>query len=700
MSAEFNKEQPLERPCQFIKGVGPRRAEDLSRLGIETVEDLLLHFPRSYLDLGAPEPLNRLQAGQRATVRGRVMASGERQPRRGMRILSVLLEDGHGRITLTFFNQPYLKKIIRNGVEVIAAGEVSLFRSALQMVSPEFEILESEPDSRSMLERPLLPVYPLTRGVGQRWLRKLLERVLAMPEFTGELREILPQEWLTEMDWPGRIDAIRQLHFPADRGSLERARTRLKFDELFLLQLLGALRRKRRQEEHGIRLTGGDRLLEPFLAALPFELTDSQRKVLKRIREDLISGGRMNRLLQGDVGSGKTVVALAALIIAVEGNMQSAFMVPLEVLARQHNQKWAIPLESLGVRTALLTGGTPAREKRRILAELKSGEIDLLFGTQALIQEGVDFARLGLAVVDEQHRFGVMQRAHLLSQGMPHMLVMSATPIPRSLAMTLYGDLDLSIIDELPPGRPALVTRLSSESKLPEIYSFIRDRLLKEDERAFLIFPLVEEGDKLELKSAKEEFEELKSGVFADIPCDLVHGRMSPAAKSEALERFRSGESRLLMATTVIEVGIDIPEATLMVIHNPERFGLSQLHQLRGRIGRGTRKSYCMLAPPEMLGESAGERLTSFVRHKDGFKLAEEDLKQRGPGEIFGARQHGRPELSLAHPLLDAELVELARIRARALTDDDPELVAVDLRPLRSLLLRAYKDRLVLSGVG
>jgi len=699
MTERFKPETGLQKPCQFLKGVGPSRAADLARLGLATVEDLLLHFPRDYLDLGESQPLSALQPGARATVRGQVLASAERRPRRGLSIQTVLIDDGQGRLQLIFFNQPYLKKQLRNGAELVANGEVSLFRSALQMQSPEIEILGEGIEEPRLLARKILPLYPLTRGVGQRWLRRLMDGVLARDDLAGELPEILPEEWLQADRWPGRFEALRQIHFPSDRESLAVARERLKFEELFLLQLLGALRRRRHGRERGPKLVDDARLFTPFIDALPFALTGAQDRALAEIRADLASGGRMNRLLQGDVGCGKTVVALAALLLAVEGGYQGAFMVPLEVLARQHHESWRDTLTGLGLKVGLLTGGLPAKERRAVSAALASGELDLVFGTHALIQEDVTFDRLGLAVVDEQHRFGVKQRAGLRERGAPHVLVMSATPIPRSLAMTVYGDLDLGIIDELPPGRPPVVTRLSSESKLPRILAFLRERV-EAGERAFLVFPLVEEGDKAEIKAATDAFESLRNGELAGVGCELVHGRMSPARKAEALDRFRSGESRVLVATTVIEVGIDIPEATMMVIHNPERFGLSQLHQLRGRIGRGSEKSYCVLVTPDGLPEASRERLEIFTRHRDGFRLAEEDLKLRGPGELFGLRQHGKPELSLAHPLHDARLVTLARDRARDLAERDPELVASDLQPLRELLLRVYRDRLTLATVG
>ncbi len=691
--------EPLLQPVQFLKGVGPRRAEDLARLGITTVEQLLLHFPRDYMDLGESLPLSQLKPGQRATVRGQVLASAERRPRRGLSILNVMIDDGEGRLQLVFFNMPFLKKQLRNGLEVVAHGELSQYHTTLQMSSPEIEILGDDDDSPRLLGRGILPLYPLTRGIGQRWLRRLMDGLMARPELFEEVPEILPREWLQEEGWPGRAEALRLLHFPENREQLDSARERFKFEELFLLQLLGALRRRRRNLEKGPVLNTDTRLFLPFIESLPYTLTGAQDRALAQIREDLASGGRMNRLLQGDVGCGKTVVALAALLLAVEGGHQAAFMAPLEVLARQHYLTWKEPLEELGLRVGLLTGGLPAKERRAVGKALAEHELDLVFGTHALIQDPVAFADLGLAVVDEQHRFGVRQRAGLRDRGAPHVLVMSATPIPRSLAMTLYGDLDLSVIDELPPGRPPLVTRLSSEAKLPRIMTFLRERL-EAGERAFLIYPLVEEGDRAEIKAATEQFESLSHDELAGIPCSLVHGRMSSARKVEALDAFRSGESRVLMATTVVEVGIDIPEATLMLIHNPERFGLSQLHQLRGRIGRGKGKSYCILVAPDSLAATSRERLEIFARHRDGFKLAEEDLKLRGPGELFGLRQHGQAELSLAHPLNDANLVTLARDRARDLADRDPELVAGDLAPLRELLFRVYRERLNLAGVG
>ena len=700
MHADSSRDQGLQRPVQYLKGVGPRRAEDLARLGIGTVEDLLLHFPRGYLDLGDRVPLVGLVPGQRATVSGQVLASAERRPRQGLGILTVLIDDGEGRLQLVFFNQPYLRQQLVAGVQVLASGELTRYRGQLQMQSPELELL-GEAEEPRLLARRILPLYPLTRGLGQRWLRRLLDGLLAEVGLAATLPEILPAAWLAAEGWPARAQALRSIHFPADEAELEAARERLKFEELFLLQLLAALRRRHRSREAGPVLAADQRLLAPFLADLPYRLTAAQERALAEIRADLAGGGRMNRLLQGDVGCGKTVVALAALLLAVEGGLQGAFMVPLEALARQHYANWVAPLAARGLRAGLLlgSGSQPAKERRAAIAGLADGSLDLAFGTQALIQEGVHFARLGLAVVDEQHRFGVLQRAGLRERGAPHVLVMSATPIPRSLAMTVYGDLELSTIDALPPDRPPVVTRLAGEEQLPRILAFLRERV-SAGERAFLIYPLVEEGDQAELAAATEAYAALVAGPLAGIGCGLIHGRLSAQRKEEALAAFRSGEKPVLVATTVVEVGIDVAEATLMLIHNPERFGLSQLHQLRGRIGRGRRKSYCILVAPAGLGGASRARLEIFVRHRDGFRLAEEDLRLRGPGELFGQRQHGRPELSLAHPLADARLVALARERAAQLAERDPELAAADLRPLRELLRRVYKERLVLAGVG
>ncbi len=688
----------LAGSCQYLKGVGPARARDLRRLGIETLEQLLLHFPREYLDRSRLVPLNELKPGQRATVRGKVLVSSERRPRGGMRILQVLLDDDAGRLQLVFFNQPYMKKLLANGREVMASGEVGLFRGQMQMASPEVELLDEAEDGEAQAPG-MVPVYPLSKGIRQRWLRGRVAALLEREDLMAELEEILPEPWLSEAGWPGRREAFRQIHFPDSAEDAERALDRFKFEEAFLLQLLGALNRQRNRRDEGPVAPGDSALLKRFLSDLPFELTAAQSGAMDEILADMRSGARMNRLLQGDVGSGKTVVALAAFLPLLEDGWQGAFMVPIEILAVQHFKRWGPVLEALGLSCALLTGSTPAAERREILAGLERGHLKLIFGTHALIQEDVRFARLGLAVVDEQHRFGVMQRASFHGQGKPHVLVMSATPIPRSMAMTLYGDLDLSIIDEIPPGRPPVISRLVAESKRAEVFDWLRERVT-EGERGFLIFPLVEESDKQELGAATEEYEALREGELAGIPCELLHGRMNGARKAEIMERFAAGETRILVATTVIEVGIDVPEATVMLIHNPERFGLSQLHQLRGRIGRGDRKSYCLLMLPEELGEGARKRLELFAAHRDGFRLAEEDLKQRGPGELFGVRQHGRPELRLVHPLEDAALVVLARDRARGLAEADPELMAADLRALRRLLRRLFMDRILLSGVG
>jgi ATP-dependent DNA helicase RecG len=615
-----------------------------------------------------------------------------------MRILQVLLDDDRGRLQLVFFNQPYMKKLLANGRELLASGEVALFRGQMQMASPEIEVLD-ESEYQDAQAPGIVPVYPLTKGIRQRWLRGRVASLLERDDLMAELEEILPESWLRKSGWPSRREAFRQIHFPESAEAAELALDRFKFEEAFLLQLLGALNRHRNRREKGPVAPAASKLLDRFLAGLPFTLTGAQAKAMDEVLGDMRQGYRMNRLLQGDVGSGKTVVALAAFLPFIEMGMQGAFMVPIEILAVQHFKKWGPTLKALGVRCALLTGSTPAKERRELLTRLAEGDIHLIFGTHALIQDDIRFHNLGLAVVDEQHRFGVMQRASFHEQGKPHVLVMSATPIPRSMAMTLYGDLDLSIIDEIPPGRPPVLSRLVPEAKRGEVFNWLKERVA-EDERAFLIFPLVEESDKLELGAATEEYEALRDGEFKDISCELLHGRMNGARKAEIMERFASGETRILVATTVIEVGIDVPEATVMLIHNPERFGLSQLHQLRGRIGRGSLKSYCLLILPDELGEGARTRLNLFVAHRDGFKLAEEDLKTRGPGDLFGVRQHGSPDLRLVHPLNDAALVAEARERAQQLVEADPELLAPDLRALRNLLRRLFMDRLLLSGVG
>jgi len=586
--------------------------------------------------------------------------------------------------------------VLINGCELIASGEIALFRGQMQMASPEFELLEDGDGARAP---GIVPVYPLTRGVRQRWLRQRIAALLQRDDLMAEIVEIMPAEWRSERGWPERAEAFRQVHFPESEALRDRALERFKFEEAFLLQLMGALARQRMRREPGPPAPERSTMMARFLAGLPFTLTGAQSRALDELLADLRTGRRMNRLLQGDVGSGKTVVALAAFLPLLEAGWQGAFMVPIEILAEQHHRRWGPVFEAMGLRCALLTGSTPARERRGILEALETGEIRLIFGTHALVQEDIRFARLGLAVVDEQHRFGVMQRASLHERGKPHVLVMSATPIPRSMAMTLYGDLDLSVIDEIPPGRPPLVTRLLDEGKRDEVYAWLRERTAAE-ERAMLIFPLVEESDKQELLAASEQYEALREGELAGVPCELIHGRLGGARKTEIMQRFASGETRVLVSTTVIEVGIDVPEATVMVIHNPERFGLSQLHQLRGRIGRGTRKSYCLLLLPEELGEGARRRLELFAVHRDGFRLAEEELRQRGPGDLFGVRQHGLPELRLVHPLADAALVALARDRARDLVERDPELLAADLRPLRDLLRRLFLERVLLSAVG
>ena len=668
-------EPTWDSPAQFLKGVGPVRARALARLGIETVGDLLRHYPRSYLDRTAVTPVRRAAVGQDVTIAGQVLTAGERRTRRGRSLQTITVDDGTGVVYCQWFGQSYLIKQFRSGVEVLLSGRVQRHQGRKQLVHPDFEILGGEGDP--LHTGRLVPVYPLTSGIGQHWLRRRVHEVL--PGLMPSVRETLPDDLRRAHDLCGLADALRDIHFPADAIALARARARLVYEEVFFIQLAMGLRRRGRDELSGTRLDVPGDLTGRLVGALPFDLTGAQRRVLAEILRDLRSGRVMHRLLQGDVGCGKTLVALIASLFVIEQGHQALLMAPTEVLARQHGRTLARYCDPLGVSTATLTGSTPAAERRRILDAVHAGEIDLLIGTHALVQDEVRVPRLGLAIVDEQHRFGVQQRGRVVlgaDDGVPpHLLVMSATPIPRSLALTLYGDLDLSIIDELPAGRPPIETELVPEAELPERLERIRAEL-RAGRRAYVICPVIEETEGQDLKAAESEFETLRDGPFAEHRCGLLHGRLKPAEKRRVMDAFADGEIDLLVATTVVEVGLDVPEATVMLIHHPERFGLAQLHQLRGRIGRGRDAAWCALVLERWLPPETFERLRIFSAQRDGFKLAEEDLRRRGPGDILGVRQHGAPVFLLANPLRDAAVVEACARDVARLLEEDPDLRA------------------------
>jgi ATP-dependent DNA helicase RecG len=685
----------LDAPVQYLKGIGPKRAELLARVGVETVGQLLFFVPRRYLDRSQMLAIRNLQPGDEATVLARVVTAGARRLKTRRQVVSCMVRDDSGMMEALWFNRPDLADRFRPNQEILLSGRVTRYRG-MQLVNPVFELADEE--GEFSFANAIIPVYPLTEGLSLWTIRRAV--AAAMAKSLDQVRESLTPEMIEHYGFPGIREALQAIHFPKDIESAQRGRERLVYDELLYFQLLLALRHQEyAATRKGNALTETGKLTGPFMEKLHFKLTRAQERVLGEIRQDLASERCMNRLLQGDVGSGKTVVALLAMLVACENLAQAAMMAPTEILAEQHFQGWHERLAGIGVKSALLTGSTRAAERREIIAGLESGAVQLVFGTHALIEEEVKFDRLGLVVVDEQHRFGVRQRAALLNKGLnPDFLVMTATPIPRTLAMTLYGDLDSSILDEKPPGRRPVATKLMSGLERDSVYQATA-RHLDAGEQAFVVCPLIEESEKLDLASAVKTFEQTKAALPKH-RVGLVHGRMKPEERGELMERFRKKELDLLVATSVIEVGVDVPDATVMIIEHPERFGLAQLHQLRGRIGRGSKQSFCILLASRLgLGE-ARERLEFFVRTSDGFELAEKDMEIRGPGEMLGTRQHGLPDLRVADIGRDRKVLRQARKDAFRLVKLDPELKQPQNGCIRRTLLSRYQGRSELLRVG
>jgi ATP-dependent DNA helicase RecG len=695
----------LDKPVQFLKGVGPKRSDALKKLSIGTARDLLYHVPRRYHDASAIQPVASLEVGSEATAVGTVRSKGIIPTRSGLRIFQLVLEDESGYITCSWPGQPWLERRIREGDRLLVSGPVKHFHGR-QIHPREFTLLSRGTEGEGGPPGTIFAAYPATEEVPQWVLRRIFEANL-----DRLLEQIPADEYLSEsqreaLGLPTLSEALRKLHRPASMGDPEEGRRRLAFDELFFLQLVQALARHRETEvEPGIAFARTNAFIRPLHESLGFSLTEAQARVLREIFEDMASSRRMNRFLQGDVGSGKTLVALFSMLLAAEAGYQSALMAPTELLAEQHAEKIRRTLAhaGVGIEVVLLTGRMPARERREALARLSQGRSPLVaVGTHALIQEGVRFRRLGLVVVDEQHRFGVRQRMALVEDadavGRPDVLVMSATPIPRSLALTLYGDLDLSVLDELPPGRTPVKTMLKRPSKRAEAYTRI-DEELEKGHQGYLVFPLVEETDKSDLRAAVQEYERLREDVFPHRRLGLLHGQLPPDEKDAVMRAFRDGELDLVVATSVVEVGIDVPNATVMAIEHAERFGLSQLHQLRGRVGRGSAPSVCILIAEG--GEQARERLAVFRDTNDGFRIAQADLRIRGQGDLFGAQQHGRdPLLRFADLATDEKLLAGARKLARSIVERDPELEMPEHADLRSILETRHAERLKMWRVG
>ncbi|MDT8897279.1 ATP-dependent DNA helicase RecG [Thermanaerothrix sp. 4228-RoL] len=675
----------LKAPLTVLPGIGPRYAQTLRQLGLETLEDLLYYFPRRYDDYSRLKPINRLRYGEEVTVIGTVQSVNNRDTRGGrLNLTEVIVSDGTAALRVNWFNQPWLAKSITPGMQIVLSGKVDMYLGRLVMNSPEWEPLEQE----HLHTNRIVPVYSLTAKVTQKMLRRIMYQTVSF--WAPRIQDYLP-EWVRQagelMPLPR---ALLNIHFPESHEDLKAAQDRLAFDELFLLQL-GVLQQKRAWQANTATIFEvPDSWLESLIFNLPFELTSAQRRVLAEIRDDLRSGRPMNRLLQGDVGSGKTIVAALAIALVTYHGAQAAFMAPTSILAEQHyrnlSRLLSNPENPLLAPDAirLLVGDTSENEKEAIRAGLADGSVKLVIGTHALIEDPVVFADLELVIIDEQHRFGVEQRAALRLKGNnPHLLVMTATPIPRSLALTIYGDLDLSVMDEMPRGRQPVETHLLSPLERERAYALIRAEI-KKGHQAFIIYPLIEKGQNNnndEAKAAVEEYERLQREIFPDLRLGLLHGRLPPAEKDRIMRAFRNGEFHILVSTSVVEVGVDIPNATVMLIEGANRFGLAQLHQFRGRVGRGQAQSYCLLIP-ETNDDIENERLLAMVETNDGFLLAERDLQQRGPGEFLGTRQAGYSELRMAN-LANVHLIEKARHLAQSLFEQDPDLSLPEHQPLR-----------------
>lgn len=686
---------------QYIKGVGPHRARLLNRLGIKTVRDALYYLPYRYEDRSNIKKISDVRYGYPETVSGKVVSAEViKLPGKNLKIFELTINDGSGLLKGKWFNQPFMKKNFKVGSGVLLCGTVKrnpYWGIGFEMDNPEYEIINDGDDSFIHINR-IVPVYRVTSGLTVRQMRSIMFN--AVNTSIQDVSETIPPEILKRNALPALSASLSQIHFPdvnADLDLLNRGASdfhkRLSFDELFMFELGLAVIKKRSVLEKGIAFNPEGRLLKKIMDILPFRLTRAQETVFSDILNDMKRLHPMNRLIQGDVGCGKTVVALMAMTVAAECGYQSALMAPTEILAEQHYINIYKMIEDLGLKICLLTGS----KKDRPLKEIASGDIDMVVGTHALIQEGVVFKNLGLAVIDEQHRFGVMQRALLKKKAMnPDVLVMTATPIPRTLALTLYGDLDYSIIDELPPGRRPVTTLLFHPKQKDSIYSLIREEI-KKGRQVYVVYPIIEESEKTDLRSAvigKDAFEK----IFPDFKIGLIHGRIKAQEREQIMASFKQGEIHILVSTTVIEVGVDVPNATLMIIIHAERFGLSQLHQLRGRIGRGSHQSCCLLLAYEPYSDEARQRLDIMVESNDGFRIAEEDLNIRGPGEFFGTRQSGMPDLRVANIVRDAMLLHEARREAFAIVDRDPDLKGYPL--LRKSLETFWEGKIELYKTG
>ena len=705
MGANFEK---LSISVQYIRGVGPKVARLLGKKGIQTVEDMLYFLPRRYEDRRSIKKISSTQIGNRETVIGEVIHS-EAQRYRKKKIFEVTIDDGSSRLTAKWFkgNHTYLRNTFKKGARVILTGEIKEFLFSRNIIHPDFEILDEKDDNRDNLLhfKRIVPVYSETEGLHQKYIRRIMMEVVE--NYSRYILSPIPKEICQRQHLADINYSMRNVHFPELDQDIEAYNSlksavhrRLVFDEFFFFELGMALKKKGYILEKGISFRTDGKLQERFYQILPFELTDAQKRVIEEINEDMGSEFPMNRLLQGDVGCGKTVVSMAAMACACENGYQAAIMAPTEILAEQHYsniKEWA---GLLGLEVAILTGSKKTAERRDACEKIESGDVDIIIGTHALIQEGVEFNKLGFVVIDEQHRFGVVQRATIRGKGInPDVLVMTATPIPRSLAMTVYGDLDISVIDEMPPGKKPIRTKVFYEKSRDKVYEIVRKEL-KKGNQTFIVYPLVEESETLDLKDATRMAEHLQKDIFPEYRVGLIHGRMKGAEKDEIMTGFSEGRLDILVSTTVIEVGIDIPQASLMVIEHAERFGLSQLHQLRGRVGRSDIPSYCILLASYARSDTSRKRLRIMEETNDGFTIAEEDLAIRGPGEFMGIRQSGLPDFRVANILRDGRILNEARKEAFSLVENDPFLEKPEHAALKEVLMKRWEGRLDLAKTG
>ncbi len=732
-TAPRQSKSPTDSPLQYVKGIGPKRARALQDAGIHSVRDLLFYFPFDYLDrsriVAIKDLRHYIDADKPTTVIGEVIRQEVRRSRRTNRMIFFLtVQDGTGALQCVWFEGVQWYKDAFEVGELLALSaypDQDKF-GRIQFIHPEFDRLkgaeeEDEPDWGKMFNTgSIIPKYRSTAelarlGLDSRGFRRILRN--ALKSHAQHVQETLPRDILSRNNLPPLQQALQQIHFPSDHSHLAHARKRMKFDELFFLQLMLALRKRQTSEDvTGIVFSKQSPSAKSLADSLPFRLTAAQQRVLREIVDDMHSPKPMNRLLQGDVGSGKTIVALFAMLVAVDNGYQVALMAPTEILAEQHARTLKSFLQNLPVNVRLLIGGQRKKLREDVLEDIRSGRAHIAVGTHALLEETVEFARLGLVVIDEQHRFGVMQRAGLRQKGVrPDVLVMTATPIPRTLALTLYGDLDVSVLNELPAHRKPIKTAIRMEHQKERVYQFVREEVQR-GRQAYIVFPLIEESEKVDLKAATAEFERLQGTVFQEFRLGLLHGRMKMEEKDEIMRRFQSGDIQILVSTTVIEVGIDVPNATIMIIENAERFGLSQLHQLRGRVGRGADQSYCILIAnyawfdTQRRGKESGEvqkekhdakvRLETMVETTDGYKIAEVDLKLRGPGEFFGTRQSGMPPFRIANLVEDGELIAVARKEAFELVKHDPHLRQAVHEPIRAHFEEEYRHIWGLGEIG